>query len=67
MAKDDNTKYQIKIDYEDPFREKYSQEYNIDLSPIINATNFETRTVMPKKSLTNLVRLSQSWMTLRAT
>jgi hypothetical protein len=37
---DESTTYQIKINYEDPFREEYSQEYNIDISPIINATNY---------------------------
>jgi peptidoglycan hydrolase CwlO-like protein len=37
----EQTKYIFNISYEDPFKEKYSHEYEVDISPLLNATNFK--------------------------
>lgn len=36
----ENSKYKFKIFYEDPYKEKYNHEYSIDISPLLNATNY---------------------------
>lgn len=36
----ENTKYKFSISYEDTYKYKYNNEYNIDISPLLNSTNF---------------------------
>lgn len=38
--KSENSKYKFSISYEDPYKEKYSHEYVIDVLPLLNSTNF---------------------------
>lgn len=37
----ENSKYKFSISYEDPYKEEYTHEYVIDVSPLLNSTNFK--------------------------
>ena len=37
----DNSKYSFEILYEDSYKEKYHHKYSIDISPLINSTNYK--------------------------
>lgn len=37
----DNSKYSFEIFYEDPYKEKYTHKYSVDISPLLNSTNYK--------------------------